>query len=186
MTTRYSYLSVANSLFLQGADITICDTEAVNEAAVEGDLDMMRYLTLQGVNTHTYEALVYAAMYGRLEVVKFLVRTSGDTFKTRDRNHALAMAAKGNHLAVVRFLQDKSDQSLGVPFILAMDVDSPRILPSSVAEYLLDSYGDRNPPIFSEKILTCIEEYRRSKKRVRDILLSSWKGSTATLVAKYL
>jgi hypothetical protein len=86
-------------------------------------------LTLRSVNVYTCEALVYAAMYGRLEVVKFLVRTSGATFKTRNRNHALAMA--------VRFLQDKSDQSLGVPFILAMDVNSPRIL--------LDSYGDRNP-----------------------------------------
>lgn len=129
-------------------------------------------LTLQGI--HTHEALVYAAMYGRLEVVKFLVRTSGATFKTRNRNRAIAMAAKGT---VVRFLQDKSDQSLGVPFILAMDVNSPRIL--------LDSYGD-HPPISSEKILTCIEEHRRSKKRVKDILLSSWKGSTATLVAKYL
>lgn len=187
MTTRYSYLSSANNLFLQGRDITVCDTEAVCEAAAEGDLSMMRYLTFQGINIYIREALAYAAMNGHLKMVKFLSKMAGNTFKARCYDFALTVAAKGNHLSVVRFLKDKYAEGTAFQLVLAIGgAGTPSISSLSVAEYLLDSHAGQNLSIRSEEVLACIEEYRAGKESLESLLLASWGGNSTRLVANYL
>jgi len=67
------HLEVVKYLVLNGADIHARNNGAIEWAAYNGHLEIVKYLVLEGANIRTSYALDNAVIRGNIEVVKFLV-----------------------------------------------------------------------------------------------------------------
>ena len=97
-------LSQVKSLIIEGADIHAWEDCALNEAARNGQLEIVKYLVEDcDANVHAWDerTLRWAAWNGQLEIVKYLV-SKGANVHARD-NWALRRAAWKGHLDVVKY-----------------------------------------------------------------------------------
>jgi ankyrin repeat protein len=83
--------------------IRMFDNSAVRQAAMNGHLDVVKYLCEQGVDIHAKNNLAvrYAAMNGHLEVVQYLVEQGADI------DEAVRYAVEKGHLDVVQYLVEQ-------------------------------------------------------------------------------
>ena len=91
----------------RGADLHADDNYALGWAADFGHLEVVKYLLEQGadLNANNDEALRFAAEKGHLEVVKYLLEQGANLHA--DDNLALRFAANHDRLEVVQYLLER-------------------------------------------------------------------------------
>jgi hypothetical protein len=80
--------------------------EDITQAVLRGDLEQLKRWAGQGVRVHTAEPLCQAAAWGKLEIVRYLVKELAADVNLRDMagSTPLFMAAQEGLIAVVRYL----------------------------------------------------------------------------------
>lgn len=110
----YGYIGVLIYLANEGARLDKANKNGwlpIHCAAIRGDLKCVKYLVNNGVNRQCkrgFSVLHYAAEYGRLDVVMFLLESGADLdLLGSNGENALSVAIKNNKNDVVEFLEQR-------------------------------------------------------------------------------
>ena len=96
-----------------------CTTDAMDDAALKGHIEIIKYLTENGIGSCTTNAMDRAAEYGKLEMVKYLSenRTEGCT------TNAMHDAAINGYLEIVMYLSENRSEGCTIN---AIDIAAQR------------------------------------------------------------
>jgi ankyrin repeat protein len=79
--------------------------EALQEGAIYGHLDIVKYMVKKYTNIDNSEALHWSALYGHLDIVKYLVEQGANVHV--NNNSAIKTSAYHGHLEIVKFLVEQ-------------------------------------------------------------------------------
>ena len=97
-------------LIAEGADIHAGNDYALLWSAVNGHLEGVKYLVEQGADIHADDdyALRWSACNGHLEVVKYLVEQGADIHAKND--DAIWLSERYGHMEIVKYLKEQGSK----------------------------------------------------------------------------
>lgn len=115
---RHGNLEAVKRHYLNGADLSFNNNQALIIAASSGQLLIVQYLVSMGVNigANFYQAIKCASKYGHLLVVQYLMLKMENNDTNNDKNNdtnnytnnqVFKIACGGGHIHIVKYMIDK-------------------------------------------------------------------------------
>ncbi|EFA77114.1 hypothetical protein PPL_09867 [Heterostelium album PN500] len=128
----------------------------VLEAAVNGSLEVVKFINENQIIKNFNEAFVQACIYDRLEVVEYLYPIAIQSLSVNDIESVILTASKKGYFDIIKFLFDRGH----IKKKLARVIESASVHQQyKVLEYLIDSEKDKHLLKFTPKTLNMFAKY---------------------------
>lgn len=200
-------LNIFLLLLDRGAPVEAADmNSALNTAASQGAIDILRELLQKGAHSntalanaarrshlaavevlldaglHSEDALVHAAEIGNLEILKLLLE-SGTRFQAKTIENAFNSAVRAGNADTVELLFDKG-LTVGSPMLVRLTLRAIDRGNVDVADLLIESHVAMTVDEVGQVLLGACEEGNESQ--VRKLLIKAGRVAEETLVACFM